>query len=219
MKVTDNVYALDSTKGAYAYLIAAPDGAIMIDTGLPGRAKAMLAEIEGLGLSPRGIRTIVLTHHDVDHIGNAKRLQEATGAELWAPDEDAPHILGARKRPGVKRLIAAVARPPLPSLTGLYGDGRRFGQLRAIHAPGHTPGHSMLAYGKIIFIGDLFHIRRGTPRPTASFMNASPEAARSSIGLLNGLAFEWLCPAHGEPTRDGPDIRAFISGYERASSS
>lgn len=50
-----------------------------------GRAKAMLAEIESLGLSPCGIRTIVLTHHDVDHIGNAKRLQEATCAKLWAP--------------------------------------------------------------------------------------------------------------------------------------
>jgi glyoxylase-like metal-dependent hydrolase (beta-lactamase superfamily II) len=213
MKVTENVYALDSTKGAYAYLVAAPDGAIMVDTGFPGRGGAMLAEIESLGLSPRDIRTIVLTHHDVDHIGNAKALQDSTGAELWAPAEDAPYILGTRKRPGVKCLIAAVARPLRPSLTGVYVDGRRFGQLRAIHAPGHTPGHSIFAYGTTLFIGDLFHIKDGKPRPTADFMNADSAVARTSIGLLKGLDFDWLCPAHGEPTHDGPAVRNFLAGH------
>ena len=213
MTIAEQVWALDVTKGSYAYLIAEPHGAILIDTGMPGRAGAMLDEIKGLGLSPGDLRTIVLTHHDIDHIGNAKALQEATGAELWAPALDAPYILGERARPGIKRLVATLVRPPRPNLSGLYADGQRFGELRAIHAPGHTPGHSILAYGRVLFIGDLVYIKAGTPRLLPKLGTADAATARASIGLLKSLEFDWLCPAHGEPTRDGPAVRAFLADY------
>lgn len=64
----------------------------LIDTGMPGHAEQILSELRGLGISPCDIRAIFLTHHDVDHIGNAEYLRQATGAELWAPKEDIPYI-------------------------------------------------------------------------------------------------------------------------------
>ena len=78
MKVTDNVYALNATKGNYAYLIADKE-IVLVDTGRPGQGKGILKELESLNIKPKDIKHILLTHHDVDHIGNPlclKRKQE-----------------------------------------------------------------------------------------------------------------------------------------------
>ena len=45
MKIGENVYALESTKGSYAYLINDKE-VILIDTGRPGKFKSILNEIE-----------------------------------------------------------------------------------------------------------------------------------------------------------------------------
>lgn len=103
-KITENVFQLDATKRSHVFLIKA-DQSFLIDMGMPGHAGQILSELRKLGVSPSNIRAILLTHHDVDHIGNAKQLQEATGTELWAPAEDVPYIIGEKKRPGVKHII------------------------------------------------------------------------------------------------------------------
>lgn len=77
MKIEENVYALESTKGSYAYLINDKE-MILIDTGNPRKFKNILKEIESLNIKPKNIKHILLTHHDVDHIGNAALLQEET---------------------------------------------------------------------------------------------------------------------------------------------
>jgi hypothetical protein len=47
LKITDDVYALDSTKGNYAYLILGEE-IIMVDIGRPGQGKGILNELESL---------------------------------------------------------------------------------------------------------------------------------------------------------------------------
>jgi flavorubredoxin len=43
------------------------DEPILIDTSFPGRTRAILTEIEKLGLRPSDIAHILLTHHDGDY--------------------------------------------------------------------------------------------------------------------------------------------------------
>jgi len=69
LKVTDEVYALDSTKGNYSYLIRGEE-TILVDTGRPGQGKGILNDLSILGIKPEDIRHILITHHDVDYVGS-----------------------------------------------------------------------------------------------------------------------------------------------------
>ena len=121
MKIEENVYALESTKGSYSYLIKDKE-TILIDTGNPGKVKNILKEIESLNIKPKNIKHILLTHHDVDHIGNATLLQKETGATLWASKKDIPYILGDKGRPGIKKLSALLMRVKKPEKIKSYND-------------------------------------------------------------------------------------------------
>jgi Zn-dependent hydrolases, including glyoxylases len=226
MKITENVIQLESTRQSHAFLVLGEEH-ILIDTGMPGLADKILAELDSLGAPPSSIRKILLTHHDVDHMGNAKRLQEATGAELFAPRADLPYITGQKNRPGVKRLITAITRPQVPAVTGVYAQEQRFGAITALHAPGHTPGHTIFRYQStgaagdnsvfagdtIIFAGDLFKYIGGRFRLSPGFMNWDMAEVRKSLSLLKALKFDWLCPAHGNPVQNGPAVQAFLAQF------
>ena len=71
MKITENVIKLNCTKGSYAYAVIGDKGVTLIDTSLPGRGNAILLELETYGINLLDIKKILLTHHDIDHIGNA----------------------------------------------------------------------------------------------------------------------------------------------------
>jgi len=87
LKVTDDVYALDATKRNYAYLILGEE-TILVDTGRPGQGKAILNELKSMNIKPEDIKHILITHHDIDHIGNLALLEKETGASIWASKED-----------------------------------------------------------------------------------------------------------------------------------
>ncbi len=94
MQVTNNVFRLDSSKGAYVYLITGKEN-ILVDAGFPWAGKRILRELEQLGVAPQKIHDILLTHGDIDHIGNAAFFQSLSGASLWASQAEIPLITGA----------------------------------------------------------------------------------------------------------------------------
>ena len=74
-EITNGVYVLESTKSAYCYLVMAEE-IVLIDTGLGFMGKAMLKELRAHQIQLTDIKHIILTHYDLDHIGNVNRLQE-----------------------------------------------------------------------------------------------------------------------------------------------
>lgn len=192
------VRLLESTKGGYAYLIGTGELAL-IDTGMPWRGKAVVEELCSLGIQPQQIRHILLTHYDVDHIGNAARLQRLTGAAVWASALEIPYILGEKPRPGFKRYVAKVFRCEKPAGIKPYGDALPGGEIIVISTPGHTPGHVCLLYGDVLFAGDLVESHNGALRPYPSPWNWKEPLMADSIKEVNDLAFRRICPAHGRP--------------------
>lgn len=213
MKITENVFQLEATKSSHAFLVRM-NQVFLIDTGMPGHAEQILSELRSLGVSPRDIRAILLTHHDVDHIGNAEYLRRVTGAELWAPKEDIPYIVGKKKRPGVKHLIETVVRPLRPVVTGTYGTDWPYSDIHVLHAPGHTPGHTVFQIKNIIFTGDLFQNRNGRFRLFPKYMSWDPVEAENSLSHLNTLSYDWFCPSHGNPVYNGPALQDFLKGLD-----
>ncbi len=124
---------------ANAYLVTIPDGLMLVDSGMPGSAKRVLASIERLSRQPRELRSIVLTHCDIDHAGSAAELKRLTGVHVAIHALDAP-VLSGKQRPQkggrAMRLLSRLFRlqPVTPDV--LLQDGDTIGGFRVLHVPG-----------------------------------------------------------------------------------
>lgn len=198
LKVTNNVYALDSTKGNYAYIVIGEE-IVLVDTGRPGQGKGILKELESLNIKPQDIKHILLTHHDVDHIGNLALLEAETGAKVWASKEDIPYIRGEKNREGIKRLVSIIMKVKKPENINSYPEDRKIGDIKVIPSPGHTPGHVCVLHKDVLFAGDLIRTSKGQVETMSSFMNWNTDLSKESAKKVANLSFNWICPAHGEP--------------------
>jgi len=171
--------AVGPPRGLRSFLIVG-DGPILVDTGVPGSAPAILAAVADAGLQPADILLIVITHAHPDHAGTAAELQAATGAPIVASALDAVSLAEGKAEPVVGRTdtaksfaeqiaARAAAAPPGPSYAPVEATivlaedadhldlDEEFGvHARVIHTPGHTPGglSVLLGNGEVI-VGDL----------------------------------------------------------------
>lgn len=210
MEISRGIHLLDETKGSYVYLILGNEP-VLIDTCLPGRSQVILAALERLGLKPTDLAHILLTHYDVDHIGNARALREASGAKLWAPQEDLPYILGQRNPPGVRRILKMLYRVDSPQIDETYRPGQTIAGLEVISTPGHTPGHVSFRLNDILFSGDLVRNQKGKLRPQPALATWDHVALKRSLSEVKNLSFTWVCPAHGEPVQRGNLWEALVN--------
>jgi glyoxylase-like metal-dependent hydrolase (beta-lactamase superfamily II) len=202
MKISDRVYMLDSTKGSHAYIIFGRE-TMIVDTGLSFNGDRMLKELASMNIRLTDIKHILLTHYDLDHIGNAARLAELTGAEIWASNVDRPYILGEADRPGFKKYLPYVFRVAKPKPVNSYPDNGMLNEITVIPTPGHTPGHVCLLFEDILFVGDLVENKGGSLKPYPSTWNWNTQRLNKSIVDISGYPFGWICPAHGSPIERG----------------
>ena len=209
MKVAEGVHRIDGVRISNAYLVSADDGLLLVDTGIPGNAKRILAFIERLGRRPDELRTIVLTHWHIDHVGSVAGLKRLTGAQVAIHELDAP-VLAGRERPAKGRRAMAVItrlfhlRPVSADLR--LRDGDRIGGLEVVHVPGHTAGSIVLRRDDgVVFSGDaLLGDRHGGTRPPDPGLSLDPDQARASAEKIGALDFRLLLPGHGRPAAARP---------------
>lgn len=197
-QITDEVYLLESTKGAYSYLIKAEEW-ILIDTHFSFAKQALLKELRDNQIELKKIRHIILTHGDMDHMGNVGVLQQLTGATVWAGSKEIPYIMGQQKRPGFKKYIAAFMNPKKPMNIKPLQDGDKVCGVEAVETPGHTPGHICLIYKDVLFTGDLVEERDHLCVPFSVKWNWDTRILFQSIHKMSSYDFKWVCVAHGEP--------------------
>ncbi|MDO4535587.1 MAG: MBL fold metallo-hydrolase [Clostridium perfringens] len=212
MKITESVYMLKSSKGSHIYIIKGEES-FLIDTGMPGNIDKILDEIKSLDVEPKSIKNILLTHSDIDHIGNAKKLQEITGASLWCSKEEYPYIEKIKKRQGLKVIINQIIKAEKPTNFKFYKSSECINEIKPILTPGHTEGHTIFQYKDVLFVGDLLKVKDGDIRLMPKIMNWNENEAKRSISILKDLNFKWLCPAHGNPVENSEDVKKFLSKY------
>jgi glyoxylase-like metal-dependent hydrolase (beta-lactamase superfamily II) len=189
------------------YLVREDDGFTLIDTGLPGSAPAILATAQAHGAP---IRRIVLTHAHMDHVASLDALHAALpGAEVLIGARDARLLRGERSLDAdetqgkLRGSYQTCATRPTRQLA----PGDRVGSLKAVAAPGHTPGHMAFfdTRDRALIAGDAFQTRggvavSGTLRPLFPFPAMATwhaPTALASARALRALEPSYLAIGHG----------------------
>ena len=130
-RIAGNLYYVGSESLA-SFLIATPEGHILINTNWEDSVEILRASVEDLGFNFEDIEIILGSHAHGDHMQGDALVKEMTGASVMAMADDIPGLL--RIQPGGK---------PHPVDRVLEdGDEVMLGgsTLVARLTPGHTPG-------------------------------------------------------------------------------
>jgi metallo-beta-lactamase class B len=137
-RIVGNIYYVGALNIA-AYLIATPQGHILIDTGMTEMHDAITGGVEQLGYTASDIRILLASHAHFDHIEGHALMRRRTGAQVMAMGGDAEALETGHDTSA----LGAMGWEPVPVSRRLKnGDTVTLGNttLRAIHAPGHTQG-------------------------------------------------------------------------------
>jgi glyoxylase-like metal-dependent hydrolase (beta-lactamase superfamily II) len=187
-----------------SYLIVHPRGTLMFDAGavadshfkgdgspvvegIMSATKPLKPQLAAAGYAPRDVTYFALSHFHSDHTANANEFADAT----WIVQKAERDFMFADSPQGIiqpasySALRAADTRILDNEDFDVFGDG----SVVVMAAPGHTPGHQVVAVklanaGTVVLGGDLYHYpeERTTGRtPTFEFNAEQSKASRARV--------------------------------------
>lgn len=190
------------------HLLVEGDSACLIDTGLHGEQRTVRRLLLRLGLGPRSIAAILLTHGHLDHAGNLWAMREWTGARVFAHAAERRHVEGTYPYQGTSRWCGrleafgrAVLRYRAAPIDEHFADGDLlpfWGGLRVVHLPGHSEGHCGF-YSEahdLLFAGDLFASYFFSSHLPPPIFNSLPALIPGSMQRVRELAPAGIVPNH-----------------------
>ena len=212
VRLADGVWRIPTTPGDMinSFALADSDGGVtLVDAGLsykPARTR-LLAGLRAIGAGPQDVRRIVITHAHPDHTGGLAALVKLTGgADVLAHEREAIYLSDGRSPRTSRGKSRSFAKAPV---TTAFQDGSELpGGLRAVHTPGHSPGHTALLHADsgVLITGDAVLNLRGV-RYAPGFLCTDPDRNRSSADRLGDLDFEVAAFTHGPELRRGAKAR------------
>lgn len=220
------------------YFIGRPGATwLLVDAGLPGRAKQIFAAAEarfGGGAKPEAI---ILTHGHFDHAGSAAELARKWDVPIYAHRLELPYLMNKSAYPppdptiggavaflsrfmpsGARDLGTAIQPLKTKKLPGVSG-------WEWLATPGHSPGHISLfrPADRVLLAGDAFATmsmdrwsglvsgEQVLARAVAPF-NCDWDATRASVKALAALHPNVVGCGHGVPISD-PDLPAGMAEF------
>ncbi|GGF16308.1 MBL fold metallo-hydrolase [Halobacillus andaensis] len=209
---------------------------VLVDCGINHYAKRIIEAAEKR-YGPVPPQAIILTHGHFDHIGSAKKLAQHYKTPIYAHEKEMDYLTGKRSYPVGNSTVGGglftVLSPFFPTepvnlkkwVHPLPNDGSIpfLNDWRAIHTPGHTPGHISLFRDRdrTLIAGDAFITvkqessmavfiqHQHVHGPPAYFTPNWPEAERSvkKLAALNPVT---ALTGHGLPM-DGELLQEQLS--------
>lgn len=224
MKIADHVEMLeirlplgDHEMVIHPIVIYEKDQAILIDTGIPGCYDKIVEQID----PAYPVKTVILTHDDLDHVGTLPQFLEAVNGQLdvYAHADDAQSINGNQPFSKAKPERIDGVLQPLPESVQqafrnvfstntpdhvnhiLQGDEVLpfGGGLQVIHTPGHTPGHTSFYHipSKTLFTADAMNVQDGELQGPNPAFTPHMEQATQSLRAFQQLPIEAIVCYHG----------------------
>jgi glyoxylase-like metal-dependent hydrolase (beta-lactamase superfamily II) len=215
---------------ANTFIVEDAPGLVVIDAGMPHRARQIVRAIQALGHDPQQVQLILITHGHIDHAGSAVELRKLTGAPI-AMHADDLRLVETRTlkippgRTATTEMIGTLLRMfgwvvPLDTFTPdvwLTEEQslREFGFDACIaHTPGHTAGSvSMLCSDGTMFVGDAILNMAHVAFP---LFWEDAAAAYSSALKIHALKPRVCFTAHGRDF-DPSELDQFIARISSAS--
>ncbi len=207
--------------------VGAPDAPrdwVLVDAGMPGCKNDIIKAAEqrfGADCAPSHI---VLTHGHFDHVGSLDALLEHWDVPVYAHALELPFLTGRESYPppdpgAASGVLAKLSRlfPTKPVNLGgrvqpLPQDGEVPGMpgWRAVHTPGHTPGHVSFFrdQDKTLIVGDAFvtvrqeslykvYTQKCEISGPPNYFTPDWTAAKASVERLNELRPDLAITGHG----------------------
>jgi len=210
------------------YLVEADGGLVVVDAGLPGFYDQLEQLLRSRGRTVADVDALLLTHAHPDHVGIAERVRQA-GVPVHVHEADVEQARTAKSHPregnllpylrhrALWRLLFTSARNGGLKTTKIaevttFGDGELDlpGRPRAIHTPGHSPGHVVFHFegqGALIGGDALCTYNPLTGRTGPQLMPRafawSNQRALESLGRIEGVDAGALLVGHGDPWTSG----------------
>lgn len=228
MKIVSGIHMLEipaNIMGTKSFvnptLIFDNDSAILIDTGFPGQLTQICEAIEKEGISFNKINTVILTHQDIDHVGNAAGIQrELQGkVQVLAHEEEKQFINGEKKPVKLAKLeemldflpdnmkmiyekMKAGFETSRVNIDKTLTDGEELpycGGITVVYTPGHTPGHISLylKQQKILIAGDILKVEDGLLVKADESINYDMNLNTNSMKKLMNYDIEKVICYHG----------------------
>ncbi|PJL11336.1 subclass B3 metallo-beta-lactamase [Stenotrophomonas maltophilia] len=140
LQIADHTWQI-GTEDLTALLVQTPQGAVLLDGGMPQMADHLLRNMKARGVAPRDLRLMLLSHAHADHVGPVAALKRGTGAQIVANAESA--VLLARGGSNDLHFGDGITYPPATA-DRIIMDGEVVSlggiDFTAHFVPGHTPG-------------------------------------------------------------------------------
>lgn len=195
------------------YIIKGTNGYVMVDAGEIRKERSFLRQVKNLGINPKKINLIIITHAHFDHIGSLADIKELCGCPVLLHPHEAD-ILGRGEvaiPPGTNtagKVISGMGKglkflfrfKPVTAELRCEGefDLRSYGvEGMVVPTPGHTPGSlSVVLDDGRAMVGDLAMNFPLTKTHYPIFAEL-PQEVHESWQKIKDMGVETVYPAHG----------------------
>ncbi len=206
-----------SLGGVNCYLVKTGSGYILIDTGFPSKRAALEKELASAGCQPSNLKLVILTHGDLDHVGNCAYLREKYGAKIAMHAGDSGMVergdmsWNRKAKPDkfstIFRVMSVMSfffrpgkfekfKPDLTIDEGFALSGYGF-DAKVLYLPGHSKGSlGILTNSGDLFCGDLLYNIFG--KLGIRFIDNMADF-NDSVEKLKKLNVKTVYPGHGKP--------------------
>ena len=194
---------------------------VLIDAGFPGQLPLIQETAEKAGIALENLTHIVITHHDMDHVGSLAALKRTfPRAQVVSSAIEADYINGSKKSPRLEIAEQKVALLPTAEQQGalVYEQMLKsvervevdkifkedellpcFGGVLIISTPGHLPGHISLYFEKekTLIAGDAMTMENGKVAMANPQHTLNIQQARESVQKFLKYDIEKIICYHG----------------------
>ncbi|MFC0212940.1 MBL fold metallo-hydrolase [Paenibacillus chartarius] len=223
-----DVYALEISlthegghQHIYPVLIKDDQDTVLVDCGYPHFIIQLQEAAERYGCKLDAVNKMIVTHHDIDHMGCLAAFKRAyPHIEIIAHELEIPYISGLKKSLRLEQAESTLSQMPdeakahaeqfiamLRSIEPAAVDkavthAERLpwcGGIEIIHTPGHMPGHISLylSSSKTLIAGDVVVIEDGRLEIANPQYTLDMEEAVRSVRLLLEYDIDRLICYHG----------------------